>query len=81
MANRSHKHYGITNAEYIKMFEDQLGVCAICGSSSKRWLTVDHCHLTGKIRGLLCFACNVRLGYFERTTIAWKNAMRVYLDR
>lgn len=57
--------YGITRAEYLDMFSKQNGCCKICGSHqlehSKR-LAVDHCHTTGKIRGLLCQPCNLMLG-------------------
>jgi hypothetical protein len=37
-------------------------VCAICRKRSKERLCVDHCHLTGMVRGLLCHACNLALG-------------------
>lgn len=56
--------YGITLSEYEGMFEDQEGVCAICQKPSDRPLVVDHCHATGRVRGLLCFNCNVGLGYY-----------------
>lgn len=42
--------------------------CAICGvdnSLLKRKLAIDHCHTTGKIRGLLCGKCNMGIGYFN----------------
>ncbi len=53
---------------YNKMFEEQNGCCSICGtyqSSDKRNLDVDHCHTTGKVRGLLCHNCNVGIGHFS----------------
>lgn len=41
-------------------------VCAICGAEpSTRALAIDHCHDSGKIRGLLCTRCNIGLGYFK----------------
>jgi hypothetical protein len=57
----------------IEVYEDmliaQLGVCAICKQREsvkiKKSLAVDHCHTTGKIRGLLCSRCNIGLGYFR----------------
>jgi 5-methylcytosine-specific restriction endonuclease McrA len=59
------KKYGLTLQEYQEAFFHQLGCCAICsnpeGSIS---LAVDHCHKTGKVRGLLCSKCNTSLGMF-----------------
>ncbi len=60
------KRYGLTPEDYDRMLAEQGGVCAICGSSdpSDRWdsFHVDHCHSTGKVRGLLCSHCNHILG-------------------
>ena len=59
--------YGITVEEYDAMLERQGGVCAICAGEETRGqrLAVDHCHATGKVRGLLCFSCNTTLGKFN----------------
>lgn len=63
------RHYGISKAEFEQMLVAQGGGCAICkttdwpGKGNKPH--VDHCHKTGKIRGLLCSRCNVGVGYFE----------------
>jgi hypothetical protein len=54
--------YGISVAEYDALLAKQGGVCAICRRRPKRRLCVDHCHLTGTIRGLLCHSCNLGLG-------------------
>ena len=67
------KLYGITTADYDEMFEKQNGKCAICGTeraAAKRSqvLCVDHCHETGKVRGLLCVRCNGHLGWLEKCT-------------
>jgi hypothetical protein len=52
------------------MLELQQGKCAICEKSSDKHLFVDHCHTTGKIRGLLCQHCNTLLGMaFDDTNI------------
>lgn len=61
------KHYGLTLADYQRMFDEQGGRCAICGDppSDKHRLQVDHCHATGKVRSLLCFTCNAGLGSFR----------------
>lgn len=62
--------YGISVDDYDSMFTEQSGVCAICGqvethrgrSGNVVPLAVDHDHDTGRVRGLLCHACNVTLG-------------------
>lgn len=54
--------------EYNNRFNKQKGCCAICGrhqSEFKRRLAVDHNHLTGGIRGLLCARCNYIVGAIE----------------
>ena len=68
--NRSRKgvlknRYGMSVAEYNKLFVKQSGYCASCGTHQvelKKRLGVDHCHITGKIRGLLCDRCNRAFG-------------------
>jgi hypothetical protein len=63
------RQFGITPDEYNTMFLAQGGVCAICGKHQKqckRSLAVDHCHHSGRIRGLLCMSCNTKLGWYER---------------
>jgi len=66
-----YKKYGITSEEYIKLNKEQRGCCRICGStetrSSSHELSVDHCHTTNKIRGLLCNNCNRGLGLLGDT--------------
>lgn len=60
--------YGIASEEFDRMLEEQGGVCWIChkGPSGRfKHLCVDHCHTTGKVRGLLCHACNKSLGFLE----------------
>ena len=58
------RKYGITPEEYTAMFLSQNGVCAICGTppEAHKKLAIDHNHITGKVRGLLCYKCNVMLG-------------------
>ena len=59
------KAYGIGYAEYLNMLEAQNGCCAICGTNdtgNRKAFHVDHCHDTGKIRGLLCGNCNSGIG-------------------
>jgi hypothetical protein len=59
------KKYGITLEYFNKLSESQNGLCIICGNKPSRKLVVDHCHATGKIRGLLCQVCNTGLGMFK----------------
>ena len=62
--------YGITPAEYQKMYEEQNGVCAICEqpetllhqNGNTRRLVVDHNHETDEVRTLLCTSCNLMVG-------------------
>ncbi len=59
--------YAITQEEYDEMWKKQGCKCAICGSSdtTKKLPAIDHCHNTGKIRGILCENCNRGLGMFH----------------
>lgn len=61
------RDYGITQADYDQMLHSQGGVCAICGGEETvhRFFPVDHCHTTGKVRGLLCTKCNRGLGLLK----------------
>ena len=66
------KTYGISLDEYNELLSKQDGKCAICGvdnngkyRNKSRALAVDHCHTTGKIRGLLCSDCNTGIGLLK----------------
>lgn len=62
---RIERSYGIDRATYETLLESQGGVCAICGNperGKKNHLSIDHCHDTGKVRGLLCGRCNSGIG-------------------
>lgn len=63
------KKYGVSYEQYQDMLHKQNSVCAICGGSethrSKKNLSIDHCHISNKIRGLLCSECNTGLGKFK----------------
>jgi Recombination endonuclease VII len=70
-ARNNELRYGIGVDEYAQMLAKQNGVCAICHRDEKtlnlegtkpRRLAVDHCHATGKVRGLLCTTCNTMVG-------------------
>ena len=59
--------YGLEPADYQMMLDAQKGACAICagGSSAGRQLAVDHDHVTGVARALLCSPCNFLVGRRE----------------
>ena len=62
------RNYGITEDQWQTMFDNQSGRCLICEkhqSELKQTLNVDHCHETGKVRGLLCGPCNQALGLMK----------------
>jgi hypothetical protein len=61
MALRS--RFGITLEEYRALEAAQGGTCAVCRQPAV--LAVDHCHQTGRVRGLLCMPCNTSIGHFQ----------------
>ncbi|MFD6286887.1 endonuclease VII domain-containing protein [Streptomyces sp. NPDC060205] len=54
------RHYGMTEAERDEMVASQKGLCVICLKAPA--VHVDHCHETGRVRGVLCFNCNSAIG-------------------
>ena len=72
--------YGITLDDYKRRLDAQGGRCEICGESPDRHrLFVDHDHRTGKVRGLLCQGCNMRIGWREKAEFVEADA--AYLAR
>jgi len=75
--------YGITLNDYNRMFVEQEGCCKICNihaSELKAPLQVDHSHITGEVRGLLCGLCNSRLGesntdHFNESDLLYSKAL------
>lgn len=70
------KRYGITIDDWQRIYDEQGGVCKICGQPETkidrrqgvvRSLSVDHCHETNKVRGLLCSDCNTAIGLFKHS--------------
>jgi len=69
--------YDLTPAQWDIMFVSQNGCCAICGthqSALRRALHTDHCHVTGKVRGLLCRKCNTAIGMLRDDPALTKSA-------
>lgn len=72
--------YKTTEGEIQKMHTLQEGKCVICKVFKPTYITqgslyVDHCHETGKIRGLLCNSCNVMLGLAKDNLLILENAI------
>ncbi len=71
MAYRAKTKFGLEEKDYVELMLKCDNKCMICkkSESTKDWrgsvkqLAIDHCHTTKKIRGLLCFKCNMMLGY------------------
>lgn len=62
------RNYGLTLREYRGMLVNQESRCAACLVEVEDWqrnLSVDHDHLTGQVRGLLCQPCNLALGHLK----------------
>lgn len=61
------KRYGITFDKYLSLLSLYNFQCAICKekATKKHPLHLDHCHTSKKIRGILCYKCNVAIGYFQ----------------
>lgn len=78
---RQLSQYGLTPEDYSTILESQGGGCAICGCPppADRCLAVDHCHKTGKVRGILCGSCNRGLGLFKDDVVKMKKAVE-YLE-
>lgn len=79
------KRFGMSRAEWNRLASDQDGRCALCGHRERGWnfgvgLVIDHCHKTGRPRGLLCGDCNTAIGRFGDDADRLRAAAD-YLDR
>lgn len=81
---RLREQFGITSADYDEILQRQDGCCAICRlpnyDQSGRRMHVDHCHETGKVRGILCSSCNTALGKFKDNTNYLERAIEYLLE-
>lgn len=82
------KTYGVTKEWFLHQFLTQKGECEICKEPLRnpfsdiqegKDLAVDHCHTTGKVRGILCRSCNVSLGLLKENVETINRAAR-YLE-
>lgn len=72
------RKYKISLKDYNDIFHRQSGNCAICHTNQSMFtmqLSVDHCHKTGKVRGLLCNNCNRCIGLLKDDTEVLKRAI------
>lgn len=81
--------FGMSLENYESMHTSQEGLCAICRlperlidrrTGETRRLAVDHCHATGKVRGLLCTHCNMALGQLRDSSALLLQAIQ-YLEK
>jgi hypothetical protein len=72
------KHrYGLTVEQWDQMLIEQSGLCALCDEQMQN-PHIDHSHISGKVRGLLCLRCNTMLGHVERVSMI---RIEAYLER
>lgn len=71
--------YGVTEADFARMLEEQDHSCAICHEPFIKTPHIDHSHATGKLRQLLCFQCNWKLAVVE--DVDWAEKASAYLRR
>ena len=84
-----YRRYGLTEQSYLALLVSQGNTCAICTVPLKahnelgdrKFNThIDHCHSTGKVRGILCSGCNLGIGHFK-DDISKLRAAIAYLDK
>jgi len=77
---RIEREFGISREQYIEIENKQKGLCAICGEQEtgnrNKNLSVDHCHKTNKVRGLLCTNCNRAIGLLKDNVTILKKAIK-----
>jgi hypothetical protein len=69
--------YGLSLNEYYTLLHAQKEKCKICDNKTK--LLVDHCHVTGSVRGLICHACNTGIGMLKDNVEIVAEALRYLL--
>lgn len=80
--NHLKRYFGITIDEYNQLFDTQDGKCAICSNPTEKDknLSIDHNHITGKTRGLLCSKCNFALGLVNEDISILQNMIKYLLS-
>ena len=72
--------YKLSDSEYREMLLTQQNVCKICLKNYGKKLVVDHDHITGQVRGLLCKQCNTGLGMFKEDILSLENSIKYLKD-
>jgi len=69
------RKHGLSIEDYGRIFEQQNGLCAICGLPEITYphLSIDHNHNTNKVRGLLCHKCNSAIGMLNTDNLGILN--------
>lgn len=67
--------YGMDRLDYELMLLEQGDVCRLCERAFVETPQIDHCHTTGRVRGLLCGPCNRGLGSMKDSSAAARNAL------
>lgn len=70
--------YGLSLADFNIHCSAQKFLCACCGDFLEK-PQIDHCHKTGKFRGILCRGCNTGLGNFRDDPVRLQKAIRYIL--
>lgn len=77
------RKYGMTLEDYDELYRRQDGACAICKEPFEAHAIhthVDHCHSTGRVRGILCRGCNQGIGAFKEKDTIMESAIRYIND-
>lgn len=74
-----YRKYKLTAPQLQDLVDRFTGNCWCCGEFMVR-INVDHCHKTGKVRGILCCACNTGIGYIEKSQ-GWLGKALTYLEK
>ena len=76
---RRKHNYGMTAEQFNSMIVSQNNSCGICFEIFSQTPHVDHCHSSGKVRGLLCRKCNTGIGYFKENVDIFESARNYIL--
>ena len=69
------RQYGLSEDGFLRLWARQRGLCPGCGNAllGDRLTNIDHCHATGRVRGLLCAPCNRALGHAQDSPLRMRH--------